>query len=328
MSSRNIYKITNLINGKIYIGKTTKTIEQRFKEHIRWAKLWKNEELAGKAHYFNSRFIPALNKYGYENFRIDLVESYQDNVNLEEMEKYWINYFNSTDPNIGYNISPGGLGGPLFSNHKQSDHCKQVNSARLKGVPQDRDFVEKRSRARARLMQNLETGEIISILDLPKGYFYKQDITSYRVYKSNSKFYACLEQPHNRRDALSDADRLNVLEKLIELFNSNHQSSIKALHSGMSKISAEDRAKIGEKVSKYNAAKRKEQFERYLLENNINTEEYKKYYLEYKNECPNRHLELIYCIPYTKIRAINKYLGLFGGKSGHRGGKVSIKKNN
>lgn len=328
MSTRNIYKITNLVNGKIYIGKTTKTIEQRFKEHIHGAKLWKNEELLGKKHRRQSRFMPALNKYGYDNFKIELVESYADDVNLEEKEKYWISYFNSTDPEIGYNISPGGLGGPLFKGHKQSEYCKQINSKRSKGISQDPEFVKKRSYARARLMQDLETGEIVSILDLPHGYFYKQTFINYRIYKTDKKFYACLEQPHNRKAELDELSRLDLLNKLADLFKDNHNIVISALHAGRKNMTKEACNVANKKLSGTKQAQRKENFNKFIQENNIDIEQYKKDYLKYKNECPNKHLELIYKIPYSKVRALNDYLGLFGGGSGHPGGKVSIKESN
>ena len=55
-----IYKITNLINNKLYIGQTKKTIEERFKAHIKVARQHKNRYL-----------YDAMNKYGYENFKIE-----------------------------------------------------------------------------------------------------------------------------------------------------------------------------------------------------------------------------------------------------------------
>ena len=60
-----IYKITNKVNGKIYIGKTEKSIELRFKEHCR--------EFT-KARSKDRPLYRAFNKYGVENFSIELVE--------------------------------------------------------------------------------------------------------------------------------------------------------------------------------------------------------------------------------------------------------------
>lgn len=60
-----IYKITNLINGKEYIGKTSLTIEERFKQHIR----------DSRRRAFEKRpLYDAINKYGVDNFIIEEVE--------------------------------------------------------------------------------------------------------------------------------------------------------------------------------------------------------------------------------------------------------------
>ena len=77
-----IYKITNKVNGKIYIGKTIKTIEERFKRHIYDSR--RN----------NSYFYNAIKKYGIENFIIEEIENV-DNSKLNEREKYWISFYNS-----------------------------------------------------------------------------------------------------------------------------------------------------------------------------------------------------------------------------------------
>ena len=112
-----IYKISNLINGKIYIGKTTKSIESRFRAHVSEMKRFKRCLINNTDFGYNSRLYPAMLKYGTENFTIELVEEVSSDVNLEEREIYYIKKFNSCDLSIGYNISPGGLGGPLFLGH-------------------------------------------------------------------------------------------------------------------------------------------------------------------------------------------------------------------
>lgn len=91
-----IYKITNDINGKQYIGKTERTIEQRFIEHCQ---NYKKEKLEKRPLY------AAMRKYGIEHFHIELIEETSD---PEEREKYWIEYF-GTFKN-GYNATIGGDG--------------------------------------------------------------------------------------------------------------------------------------------------------------------------------------------------------------------------
>lgn len=93
-----IYKITNKINNKIYIGKTLETIEVRWKEHIKDSKRERCE---------NRPLYAALNKYGADNFTIEEVEECSAE-NLNEREIYWIEYFRSFKN--GYNATIGGDG--------------------------------------------------------------------------------------------------------------------------------------------------------------------------------------------------------------------------
>lgn len=93
-----IYKITNDINDKVYIGKTYNTIEERWREHCKDSK----KERDKKRPLYN-----AMNKYGIENFHIKLIE---ETSNPEEREKYWIEYYGSFK--YGYNATTGGDGRP------------------------------------------------------------------------------------------------------------------------------------------------------------------------------------------------------------------------
>lgn len=97
-----IYKITNNINNKIYIGKTLHSIEKRFKEHCKEAFKDRN----GKRPLYN-----AMRKYGTENFHIDLIEEASINT-LSAREIYWIDYYNSY--HNGYNATKGGDGKQLY----------------------------------------------------------------------------------------------------------------------------------------------------------------------------------------------------------------------
>lgn len=93
-----IYKITNIINNKIYIGKTEGTIEDRWKQHIRDSK---------KSQIQHRPLYSAIQKYGINNFKIEIVEQC-DNTIINDREKYWIEYYNSYKN--GYNATIGGDG--------------------------------------------------------------------------------------------------------------------------------------------------------------------------------------------------------------------------
>ena len=98
-----IYKITNNVNGKLYIGKTShSSIEERFKEHI-------ND--SHKSHCEKRPLYEAMRKYGVENFTIELIEEIQTDKEACIREIYWIEklrtYIGYEDSN-GYNATLGG----------------------------------------------------------------------------------------------------------------------------------------------------------------------------------------------------------------------------
>ena len=92
-----IYKISNDINDKIYIGKTTRTTQIRKKEHL----LNLNDKCA---------IHKAIIKYGIQHFKWEVIEKdIFDNNLLSEREKYWIKEYDSYYN--GYNMTKGGDGG-------------------------------------------------------------------------------------------------------------------------------------------------------------------------------------------------------------------------
>lgn len=117
--NKKIYIVTNLITGKQYVGQTKRSIEFRLSEHIATAKLNK----------YNNRFYNAINKYGEDNFKIELLE---DNIatleEANERERFWINYYDTY--NNGYNSTIGGDGVPEYHHLEET---KQKISKSLKG---------------------------------------------------------------------------------------------------------------------------------------------------------------------------------------------------
>lgn len=102
-----IYKITNKINGKCYIGKST-NIHHRWIEHKSLSREIKN---GGDEYAIHC----AIRKYSIENFSFEIIEECSLE-HLNEKEKYWIEYYNSYEN--GYNETLGGDGGPRYDyNH-------------------------------------------------------------------------------------------------------------------------------------------------------------------------------------------------------------------
>ena len=94
-----IYKITNTINGKSYIGQTIQNVKERFYQHcaIKCSKAVSNMAIHR-----------AIKKYGKSNFTVEVIEEI-DSANLNDRERYWIKYYNSY--NNGYNSTKGGQDG-------------------------------------------------------------------------------------------------------------------------------------------------------------------------------------------------------------------------
>lgn len=94
-----IYKITNNLNGKVYIGQTVQPLRDRWYRHC---------GNYGSTNENNMAIKRAIKKYGKKNFTIEEIESCDYN-DLDEKERFWINYYNSY--NEGYNSTLGGQGG-------------------------------------------------------------------------------------------------------------------------------------------------------------------------------------------------------------------------
>lgn len=94
-----IYKITNIINNKIYIGQSI-NIEERFSQH-------KKSYLQPYSKHYNCLIYRAFRKYGLENFRFEILEECKIEE-LSKKESFWIKYYNSYYN--GYNMTFGGEG--------------------------------------------------------------------------------------------------------------------------------------------------------------------------------------------------------------------------
>lgn len=92
-----VYKISNIINNKVYIGQSV-DIQRRFSEHIRM--------LDNKCHY-NKHLQASYNKYGKDVFLYEVL-CVCDATELDAIEVFFINYYNSMNSECGYNKESGG----------------------------------------------------------------------------------------------------------------------------------------------------------------------------------------------------------------------------
>jgi len=128
-----IYKITNKINGKIYIGQTTRRLKTRWNGHIS-----KSYSKTG------SPLHAAIKKYKKENFTIEIIKrcSSREELNIEEVRL--IQEHNSLAPN-GYNVLKGGSYHPIKKNRKKQspEHTQKIREKFLERKEMMRAFSSK-----------------------------------------------------------------------------------------------------------------------------------------------------------------------------------------
>lgn len=141
----NIYKITNIINGDAYIGKTTKPIDVRFKTHLNNARRHEDTFL-----------YRAVRKYGSSAFCIELIEETTD-ILLNEREKFWISEIQPK-----YNMTEGGDGGdtsnsPNYKNGmlNRPVHEKFLTSSRMTGRQHTEITKAKQSESRKKFWETI-----------------------------------------------------------------------------------------------------------------------------------------------------------------------------
>jgi len=114
-----IYKITNLINRKIYVGKNK----------------------SNDPNYYGSGSLikQAITVHGKENFKKEILETCQSESELNEREKFWIEKLRANIRHIGYNVMSGGNGGDTFTNKsdQEKENTRQKLSLVSKSVSDD-----------------------------------------------------------------------------------------------------------------------------------------------------------------------------------------------
>lgn len=123
-----VYLVTNLINGKQYVGATSHSIQSRFKEHM-----WEAYEGS------NTLFHQALREYGVQNFSLEELESDIPDDLAGQREQYYIKVYNSYyATGDGYNMTYGGSGteGYIFT---------EADKAKISRVNKGRKFSEERN---------------------------------------------------------------------------------------------------------------------------------------------------------------------------------------
>lgn len=221
-----VYKTTNLINGKIYIGQKASEI---------FIESYKGSGII---------LIKALDKYGEENFKVEILEECNSKDELDLVEKKWIKILKATDDSIGYNIAEGGQGGNL------GDKVNTRISTALRGKSKHKGWHPYNNGIN---IIHLYNGEPI-----PEGFVYgnlPKSEESIKKWKNtmNSKSSKELEEIRNKRNET----RKKTLEKkseeeraLVGKHISEGRKGIEPWNKGKSWLTEEHKEKLRESASK------------------------------------------------------------------------------
>ena len=114
-----IYLITNDVNDKVYVGQTTKSLEERIRNH-------RNSMVSGG----NTHLYNAMRKYGWDKFHFRTIAYADDQETLNELEEYFIKKYDSIEH--GYNMAPGGSINTMFSPVVAAKHDSVMRSPEVR----------------------------------------------------------------------------------------------------------------------------------------------------------------------------------------------------
>lgn len=193
-----IYKATNRTNGKVYIGQTVRSLQERMAEHVR---------------HNGTAFDKALSKYGLEAFDIEQIDSASNMEELNAKEIEWIDFYDCMVPN-GYNMCEGGGNTKGFHHSEESkrkmsemktasffgsdnpfygkthsESAKQKMSAKRKGMAHMTEDQIKKVRAShyTTSVKNIETGEVFNSVKAAASKYGLKDTHITRVCKGQRK---------------------------------------------------------------------------------------------------------------------------------------------
>lgn len=161
MITSGIYLIQNILNGKVYIGKSS-DVKKRIRYHFK--------------HYNKHKFYfySALQKYSPENFIFRILEIGNfSNKELSELEKSYVWLYNSNNDKYGYNLTIGGEGtkGLIKSEETRKKHSEIVKSrpsGMLGKKHSEKTLIKMSQSAKNKLPMSLETKEKIKQVNLGK----------------------------------------------------------------------------------------------------------------------------------------------------------------
>lgn len=169
MTSGVIYKVTNMVNGKVYVGQTMMSLRRRWYYHCH-----KSSECTA--------IHRAIQKYGADSFTIQVIDRADDRAELDSKEAFWIHFLGSMVPN-GYNLKTGGntptyseasmqrmsrnhadvsgTNNPRYGVHLSFETRQKIaNSHRGKHLSEEHKEKCRLNSPKRRMVKNLDTGDI------------------------------------------------------------------------------------------------------------------------------------------------------------------------
>jgi len=168
-----VYKIVNLVNGKIYVGK----------------------DEFNSSKYFGSgyKLKPAIEKYGKENFTKHIIETCENSKHLAEREIYWIAKLDACNPKVGYNIAEGGNGGNTYAG-KTEKEMKEIKK-KISEAGKGRKFSEEHRRKLSEQAKNRKGNKPNPL----KGMKYEDYMDSDKVKEIKRKVSEAAKRPRSEK---------------------------------------------------------------------------------------------------------------------------------
>jgi group I intron endonuclease len=184
-----VYKISNIINEKVYIGCTYQSLTRRWRQHI-------NLNTKNK----NTILRKAFDKYGRENFSIHIIEVCASELQMFEREVYWINFYNSTQRSVGYNMTIGGDRGPIRFGKDHPNYGKPSTNPNWNEIIY-RNLGKK-------MTEDHKQKFCMSNVGVPKSTEHKNKLS-----ESHIKFYETNKYKQESKDKISAAKRCIISKK-------------------------------------------------------------------------------------------------------------------
>lgn len=210
-----VYKISNNINDKVYIGQTIRPIEERFKRHI-------NDAINN---ILDTHFARAIRKYGKDNFYIEEIDTANNQEELNLKEQYWIRYFNSI--NNGYNETDAlyKCGGNTYQSKSKEEMLfisQKISKSKLN---------DNNPHAKSVKCRNIDTKEELFFNTMVecKNYFHEKThrfITTRVRHETKSLYKGVWEIAYTEEDYYQFEKKVNKRGTLLNVINMDNNSEV------------------------------------------------------------------------------------------------------